>query len=1128
MKIEKSSFTVTGVSPKYHMIKAEFVHLHTHSHYSLKEGVSSVQELVQSAARLGYDALALTDVNSLAGIPAFTKFCHSFGVKPIIGCEINILPFRARMFGARGEGDRNLYRAVLLAQTKEGFHNLVRILNRAFRNTQSNQPSITLHDLEDSHKGLFFLTGSQQGELYNLVKKARIEETEEYIRRIIHIFGKSRVYFEFVITNDDRERTINGRLAQLAHFLDIGIVAANDVRYILPEDETAYLCLSGSRTILEARTGAPFGELLSPPEFTQHLGDPEFMRHKFRLYPIAVEATRAIAESCEFDLQEYWGRPEPRIPLQDFVRGQDAESFLWDAIFEKAGHYFGALTEKIKDRLNEEFHFIRINNQANYLVFLHRLADFLTANRIHFLLAHKFYNASLIAYLLGLTDIDPVKYHVRFMPPDHDQPADDVAVFEIPTRWMDKVIDWIVETFPPGSVCELGAAATWSRPALVDHIAAWARLSPIDASFFSKNVTENLGTIRKLSGKQDSEQSNAPDFDPYLTYKSFVSKYKDQLPLGSIEYLMSLFARLFPRPKTIQPSRGSIAFCSKDLESLVPCENREGKLVSQFDEELIDALGIHRVYIAPDSMIDILDNAVTWVQSQSNPKFTLESVDFDDFQTFQFLARGESDGIYPFDSITVKTILRTRKPNSFMELVKLVTDMGNYNSSSNAVMKNSEANIARVIALCRLGFQCAYIKTHYPASFMTSVLTRTAQGGKTSLARMSKKILPVSSEPAESGLSPFISLLRHAKRLGINLKPPGINESDYSFSQEGEGIRTGLMVIRQMGEKACNEIVTVRQGGPFHDLADLCHRTDPRLINHRLLVNMIKSGALDSFGLRRSQLLHILEQTIGFAREQDGADQQIPDLFDPLESDLFSQAPDMPEFSPLDLMRMEREATGYIVSRYPLEPYAILLEAMGAVAPKDLNLKHLNQIRYLGGFIDHIDTEGPLIMEDTRMILDFGGIMARASRSVAARYGASFQINLPVMIGGIVEKKGDFPCLNATCCFSLEELLAQIPSVSKLTIDCSRQPVPDKDCLKRIYKIFKAYPGPTQVEVFNVQEGCGGIAQKIAKLKIVFCPPLCFELLKLMVPASISVFTTGVSRGENLIEKWQGANLDSV
>lgn len=1103
------------------MKKAEFVHLHTHSHYSLTEGIPSIPELVREAARMGYDALALTDTNSLAGIHAFTKTCHSFGIKPIIGCEINILPFRTRMIGSRLDGEKDIHKATFLAQTKEGFNNLVKLLNRAYRNIQGSEPSITLNDLEDSHQCLFFLTGSHDGELYTLLKKARIEETEEYLRRIIHIFGKSHVYFEIVITNDERERTINGRMVQLAHFLNVGIVATNDVRYILPEDETAYSCLNGGETILEARTGSPFGELLSSPEFTQHLGPPDFMKQKFRLYPIAVEATRTIADSCEFDLSEYWSIPRPSLPLQDFVRGQDADSLLWDTIFEKAGHYYGPLQEKIKDRLNEEFDSIKKNNQANYLVFLHRLSDFLSGNRIHFLLTHKSYNTSLIAYLLGLTKVDPVKYHIRFIPFGNEESSSDTARFEVPFKHLNKIIDWIMEVFPPGSVCELGTTVSWSRPALLDHISQWARLSTEDVTYLMRNVSENLETILKLAGKQEGDSEDDPDYDPYRAYKTFINEHKDQLPLCSMEYLISIFARIFPRPRAIQPSRGSIAFCAKDLESLVPCEHKEGKLVSQFDAELIDILGLHRVQIVPSAMMDILDNAVMWVQNQSNPKFTLESIDFDDTRTFEFLGKGLSDGIYPFDSITMKSILRTNKPGSFMDLVKVVTDVGNRYPSLNTMLKDSDANIALIIALCRVGFQCAFIKTHYPASFMTAALTHAARGGRTTGARTSRRILPMSvTEPGEFGLSPVISLLRHTKRLGINLKPPSINESAFCFSQEGEGIRTGLMVIRQMGEKASRELITVRQGGPFHDLADLCHRTDPRSINHRLLVNMIKAGALDSFGLRRSQLLHILEQTIGYARDQDGADREIPDLFDPLETDLFSQAPDIQELSPIDLMRMEREATGYTVSRYPLEPYALLLEAMDAMTPKGLTLKQLDRDRYLGGFIDHMDMEGPLIVGETGMLLDFEGIMVRVSKSVAIKYASAFQINLPVMIGGTVEKNGDFPSLNARCCFSLQELLSQISSVKKTVINCSLPPIPDKDCLKRMHKTMKRYPGATQVEVINVREGCGRIAQKIAKLKILFCPPLYYDLLELISGAAISILTTGPLEDETFLQKW--------
>jgi len=1099
----------------------DFVHLHTHSHFSLNEGVPSVLELVSHAARLGFTSLALTDTNTLAGIAPFVKACRDFGLKPIIGCEINILPFRTRMKGLTHERGSEIYRATLLVQNEQGFRNLVKLANRAHRNLQEGNPAITFSGLQESSQGLFFLTGSHKGELYHLLKKARIEETEEYLRQLIHIFGKSHVFFELIRVDEERERTFNSRMVQLAHFLDIGIVCTNDVHYILPEDEAAYLCMREAETLLEAGAGCPFGEILTPEEFTRHLAPAEFMGEKFRAYPEALEKTCELARRCTFALDQIKATPWARLPLYDFVRGQDADSFLWDTIFEKASQQYGALSPKIKKRLNEEFECINSRGLSNYLVFLHRVADYLNSNGIPFIFKHKVFSTSLIAFLLGMAEGDPLKHRIRFIPAEGEESIRETAVFEMPSQFLEKVMEYILEMFPPGSVCEMGTSQTWSRPGLLDHIAKWARLSPEDASFLFQNASENTDILLKLGGKMLPNPPDSLQENPYIGYQNFMQKHRDQLPVCSTEFLLAIFSRLYPRPKTLQPKKGSLAFCGKDMEALVPCEQNQGRLISQFDEKLVDDLGINRIRILPNSMLDILSKSMEWIRSQSDPRFSAEAIDFSDAKTFELLGMGLTDGIFPFDSITTKTILRNSRPKAFMEIVKIITDLSAYSFPPETASSGSSMNISLSIAMCRVAFRLAYIKAHFPASFMTAVLSHAAKGGRFPRLKLSKKRPARLEEPgSDDSRSCFPSLLRHAKRMGVEIKPPSINESIYPFSQEGEAIRTGLVVIRNMGERAAKELITIRQGGPYHDLADLCHRTNPRLLNHRLLVNLIKAGTLDSFGMKRSQLLHVLEQTIGYARDQEGSDSQIPEMFDPLEMDLFSQVPDIPEFTAENLMRMEREATGYAVTRYPLEMYAPLLEAMGATPLKELSLKHLGTERYLGGFIDHIDRHGPLIDEHTKMVLDFEGILVKAPPEVARKYNAAILVDLPLFIGGKVERNGDFPALTAHCCYLLEDLFTQLSSVQKICLDCALPPVPEKESLKKIHKIFKQYPGHIKPEVINVPEGCGRIAQKINKLEILFCPPVYFEMKNLFSSESFFLYTGGNTPDEQILKKW--------
>ena len=1123
------------------MVKADFVHLHTHSYYSLKEGIPSPEDLASEASRQGYEALALTDTNTLAGIPAFVKACRAHGLRPILGSSISILPFRTRMPGSAPEGIGEIFRVTLLVRNETGFQNLVKLVNRCHRNLHAGKPAIKFSDLEQAADGLFFLTGAHQGELYHLLKRARIEETEEYLQRLIHAFGRSHVFFELVFENEERERTINGRMVQLANFLELGIVATNDVRYLFPEDEAAYLCLCGGETLLEAGAGTPFGEILSSPDATFHLAAPLFMKEKFRDYPNALKASREIAEACGFDLLSLRSSRETRLPLHDFVRGQDADSFLWDTIFERASHRYGSLPPQIKDRLNMEFDSIKKHGMANDLVFLHRVSAFLSEKGIQFLLRHDMLGASLIAYLLGLTDIDPLKFHIRFQPFTEPDDFQKPAAFDVPSCHIEEIVEWIRAMFPQGAVCEIGTYPAWTRHALLDHIAGWARLSREDAAFFFREAAREPDKTPDQSRIVNEKQETSPVPSESLTpYQMFIRENRDRLPLCSADFLLALFSRLYPRPRSLQPARGSLAFCAKDLESILPCEWKEERQVSQFGEDLMDDLGLHRVRILPNSLLDILHDAVEWVRNESNPQFTADSIDFTDAETYQLLGEGLTDGIYPFDSITVKSLLQRSKPRGFMDLVKIMTEMEGQDAVKERTGEDRSSSIAWNIAFCRLGFQCAYIKTHYPVSFMTAVLTHAAlgkavgRGMEKISARFSKKRLPKDADAAtdrgesEGGLeqlapeesSRFISLLRHTRRLGIDLKPPSVNESAGYFSQEGDGIRTGLMVVRHMGDKAARELMTIRQGGPFHDLADLCHRTDSRLVNLRLLKNLIKAGALDSFGLKRSQLLHVLEQTIGFAREGDAGARQISSLFDPKEMDLFSQMPDIPEFTPEELMRLEREATGYTVTRYPLEPYLPLLDALGAISSRELSTKHEGMVKYIGGFIDHRDEAGPLIAGDVRMVLDFEGLLVRVSGSVIEKFSSGFQINLPVLVGGIVQRNGDFPSLYAQCCFPLEELLNQVVSIQKIVINCAIRPLPDKDILKKIHRLLKRFYGHTKVEVINVPEGCGAIAQKMSKMTVLFCPPLYYELNNLLSPESLVIYTTGPAPDDVILPKW--------
>jgi len=1061
------------------MEKSHFVHLHTHSHFSHEDGVPSPQELAREASHLGFSALALTDHNTLAGIPSFTEACRQYSIKPIIGCELNILPFQMRIPAIGAAGDKPFHHATLIVRNKQGFFNLIKLVSRAHKNSDDGEPFIAFDDLGESAEGLIFLTGCQRGELYSLLKEARVEDTEEYLRRLIQIFGRNNVFFELTLEDSERERTINGRMVQLAEFLGAGIVATNNVHYILPEDEPVYMCLCGSGAILEAGAGAPFGEVLCPSRYTRHLASEKEMREKFRTHPQAVEAASAIAELCEFTLEDVRTNPIARLPLHDFVRGQDAYSYLWDKVFDAATMRYGPITDKIKDRLNEEFDSVKRRGFAHYIVFLQYLAEYLKKEKIPFIFRHESLNSSLIAHLISLNELDPIKYHVKFKALTQEDENHPAAQMEIPNDFIDSVVRHLREMFSPSSICEVGHFQPWPRASLLHFIAQWARLSSKDFEYFQKSTSD-----KKTLKKEE--------------YQKFIAEKRSSLPISDPDFLFAIFSRLYPRPRFLQPKRGILAFCSKELESVIPCRKNEDTFISEFEEEFIDQLGMHSIRISPNMTLDILKTAVDWVRKQGNPRFSLNSADLADAPTYERIGLGFTEGIPPFESITFKSLLRKNRPASFLELVKTLLESGQPASAKAA--SNKSPSISSLLSLCLMGFRCAYIKTHHPVSFLTAALTH-----------FYKK---------NNNMENYISLVRQTKRLGIKILPPSINDSLWDFSQEGENIRSGLMIVRQVGERAGKNIFNARPSGSFDSLADICQRTDNRVVNYRVLENLIKAGALDSFGLRRSQLLHILENTITFFKKEKEEVNATLTLFGEEDIERLSEAPDIPEFTTDELMQMERETAGYVITRYPLEPFTSLLKDMHTISRGDLTAKHSGMEKFIGGFIDYIEEEGPFITGDTVMLLDFESILIKVGKETAERYKSALKLNLPILIGGVVEKLGEFPALSANCAFVLEDLAEKIKSLRKIVINCAGPPAISYDTLRRIHRLIKEFPGETALEILNVPEGGGGLARKIAKLKVLFCPPLYYELTRLLPAQSIRPYTAAPTADDAILAGW--------
>jgi DNA polymerase III alpha subunit len=1018
----------------------------------LEEGVASPEALVRRAREIGMRALALTDHNSLAGVVPFCLACRTHGIRPVIGAELDILPFDTKVTSGQ------LFRLVLLAENEAGYRNLVRLVQRAHAAPVRGNPVIRLDDLKAGVSGLIALTGGEQSELHHLVAAGLTAETEAHITQLVRIFSRENVVFEVQNFGMTGESPVAGQILRLAEFLSMRCVATNDVCYLHPEDS---IC----REFLRGEAPPSFYNFLErrDPLRHRHLALPADMMRKFQRTPQVIRTSVDLAERCTF-VPNFDKR---RFPAHDFVRGFDADSFLWDLTFREARSRFTELTPEMKNRLNEEFDFLKNEGLSNHILLLWNVAQFCRRSRIALGVGRGNAISSLIAYILGITQVNPLEYKLRFLGFEGEGQHDRCLTVEIPAGHARSLHGFLRDNFGANFCSVVGRWVPAAKVPLAREICRWFNMP-----------------YAQVAAQVDEWDDTVPGTE--ATLDRFVTRRGDGVALPNRDVLRFMLARLLPRPRQLACADQQFAISGENLNGLVPRVPAEDELVTQMDAAALDALNIPRVRIDTSPLLNIIDTAARWVRGQENPAFDPERIPPDDDDTYALLARGLTNGIDPFHSITMKSLLREHRPRNFMGLLKL-----------KAMEKTPDVDrvpdVREHLPECLLTYRCAFIKAHYPMSFMTALLTHTYPNRKK-----------------------FTVILREAKQMGITILPPDINRSFYEFSLAPRAIRTGLMVVSGLGEKAYAEIERVRKGGDFNDLLDLIRRTDSRLINNRVLANLARAGALDEFDLKRSQLLSMIEDQADFARK-DGASPSLFDGQEDLEGLPALDVPDIPEMSESDIIRNEIAAAGYCISFDQLHFYKSLIRQCRALSPYELSARYVGREVHLAGFIEHADSRSPLIDETEQVLLDMEGRVVVMPLKSAKLYEAALRANAPVLVGGTVHRRKDEVYLKALTAFTLRQVQHMSRQVREVTLDLSGENFRTVRLIRSLVRQYRA-GGTTPVRIQGFPGGAlaGWYARAVSGAKVFFSPPF-YQGLKLILPEEQILLTVAEDTDPDLL-----------
>lgn len=783
------------------MARSEFAFLHVHSWYSPRTGVASVPELVERAAHLGYGALALTDYCSLAGVPEFVYQCRCRNVKPIIGTEVPVAFPTPE--GASTE------RLVLLAEDDKGYANLSSLLTSLFVESEIDFPavftgkfSVPLEKLATYATGVIVLLGGTSSKFSELVQNADWETAQHYLTALRRLFDLQHIciaveHVRLASSHRDFARR-HGLIA----------VAAPSVHYLAVADRLVHLFLSGQ----------PCPTLFSPkapPEDLSfhHLGRHEEVEKYFQKDIELLAASIRIADRCRA-LQSTF---QPLFPSLDLPR-ISSDAYLSDIVSREAENRFKNVTHEIRTRLDSELAAVHREGLADRLILLHALVRYCRENGVTVGVGTSDLATSLIAYVLGLTRVDPLRFKLNFSGFGNIRIAGsaETLTVELPTDAAPVVMRFFHEYIRGSSCARIGRYLTASRTQIQRQVCEWMALDAHSASAVEVGERDGL-----------------------RHFGSFVKHSLDSITLPNPQVLAFVLSRLLGRPQDLTFSETDLAIYGRNLAQLVPLVRSDGQVCTQVAGHALDVFRVPRLVLSASQQLKVLDIAARWVREEGN--FDIDQIQLDDPRTHELLRRGFTLGIEPFQSMHMRKLLRQESPRNFRELLKI--------RSEDAFATGDSRDIRHFIPESLLAYYLAYIKAHFPACFFAALFSRV------SLQKQARRLA---------------AFFREAREMGVRILGPDINRSHYQFTIEHGAVRCGLCMIKGVGEKTYREIEQARSRGEFESLDDLRRRTERRIVNNVALLNLIRSGACDCFGEDRDSLVAALENAeLGAAEATD-------------------------------------------------------------------------------------------------------------------------------------------------------------------------------------------------------------------------------------------------------------------
>ena len=953
---------------------ADFAHLHVHSEFSLLDGFCRVPEILERTRELGMDAVALTDHGVMYGAADFYLAAKEAGVRPLIGCEVYVAP-RART-DRDASLDRRAFHLTLLARDAAGYRSLVKLTSRAHLEGFYYRPRVDRELLREHSEGLICLSGCPAGELMRAIEMNDMARAESVARWHADVYGPDNYYLEMQRCGQPDQEVIerqNQRLMELADGLGLPLVATNDVHYVRREHRDAHdtlLCIQTGSALSDATRMRMEGDF--------YLRGPDEMARIFADVPDALANTVAIAERCDIDLP--FGRiamPELALP-----EGSDAVGYL-RGLAERGlgGRLSGDVPSAYESRLAYELDVIEKTEFSPYLVLVGDIIRFarergmLTAPRGSV-------NGSLVAFAMGMSDIDPIKHDImfeRFLTVGRKGSMPDVDL-DFPSDRREEVIKYITDTYGSDHVAQIATFGTLAARAAVRDVGRVMELPLPDVDRVAKLIPVN-------------------PVNPFTIERSLETVTElQQLYQGNdeIRRLLDTAREVEGVARHASTHAAGLVVSREPLVEHVPLmRSADGQPVAQFTGQTIERIGILKLDILGLSNFRTITHALELVRKDTGREIAPQAIPLDDDRAFAMLRAGRTVGMFQLESSGMTSTLRRLQPTTIDDLAAIIAlyrpgpmqHIDRYIDTMHGreqpvyphpklepILRETHGVLVYADQVLRVVRELAGYDWDEADRFRKAVgkkiraalekeraefIERAVANGLTQSVAEAvfgliepfagygfnkahavsyaviaywtawlKALYPVQFLTAlmvtDSGdLAKVARAKSEAEVLDLEVLAPDVNRSGASFVHRGQQIVFGMETIKTVGEQAVAAILDARDdGGPFASLADLCARIDGRVVTRRTLEALTKVGALDALG-ERNALLEGLEST--FKRGQQTRHDRVSgqtSMFDmgalPAGQTDDAQLPDVEAASNVDRRRWEKDLLGLHVSPSPL------------------------------------------------------------------------------------------------------------------------------------------------------------------------------------------------------------------